>query len=269
MSDQSKGSEESGLFDLPLHPLPRPGQGAAPGGSGEEALAAETAADDEPVRRSRPPRRAPRTAVDEPELPLFAPPPPERWAEPAEGADPDPAVRSPLAEFGRDSSPPTTRAASPASPAWPQPVPDAPAAAPRETEPRAHRRQAAGFRPRLIAAAVDAGIHLGVAGLGLAAAAFLGVSLGVASAPAFALFLAAFSFLYSVLTLAFWGQTPGMAAAGLVARSGGDQPLSFGQTGLRWLAGLLTVALCGLPLLVALTGRSFADRLSGSGTFGK
>jgi hypothetical protein len=57
-----------------------------------------------------------------------------------------------------------------------------------------------------------------------------------------------------------------MAAVGLVARSGRDQPLSFGQTGLRWLAGLATVALCGLPLVVALTGRSLADRLSGSST---
>jgi hypothetical protein len=57
-----------------------------------------------------------------------------------------------------------------------------------------------------------------------------------------------------------------MAAVGLVARSGRDQPLSFGQTGLRWLAGLATVALCGLPLVVALTGRSLADRLSGSMT---
>ena len=79
--------------------------------------------------------------------------------------------------------------------------------------------------------------------------------------------MTAFSFLYSVVTLAFWGQTPGMVAAGLMARSHGDQPLSFGQTGLRWLAGLLTVALGGLPLLVALTGRSFADRLSGSATY--
>jgi hypothetical protein len=104
----------------------------------------------------------------------------------------------------------------------------------------------------------------------LAAGAFgalgLGVALDTSEVPAFALFGLVFSFLYTVVTLAFWGSTPGMAAVGLVARSGRDQPLSFGQTGLRWLAGLATVALCGLPLVVALTGRSLADRLSGSMT---
>ena len=81
------------------------------------------------------------------------------------------------------------------------------------------------------------------------------------------LFLLAWSFLYFVVSLAFWGQTPGMAWAGLIARSGASEPLSFGQTAQRWAATWLTWALVGLPGLLALSGRSLADRLSGSRTY--
>ena len=85
--------------------------------------------------------------------------------------------------------------------------------------------------------------------------------------PPLALFLLAFSFLYATVPLAFWGQTPGMAWRGLVAKSVDGDGLTFPQTFRRWLGGVLTVAIGGLPLLLALSGRSFADRLSGSRTY--
>ncbi len=75
-----------------------------------------------------------------------------------------------------------------------------------------------------------------------------------------------FSFLYWFIPLAFWGQTPGMGWMGHQARSLDDQPLSFAQSALRWCGGLFTLGLLGLPLLLALTGRSFTDRLSDSKT---
>ena len=103
-----------------------------------------------------------------------------------------------------------------------------------------------------------------VAALG---ARWLGAAIGRAELAPLAVFLLAFSFLYSVISLAFWGQTPGMAWAGLVARSIAGEPLSFGQTALRWLGSWLTWATLGLAGLLALTGRSLADRLSGSATY--
>ena len=90
--------------------------------------------------------------------------------------------------------------------------------------------------------------------------------------PPFALFLLAFSFLYAVVPLAFWGQTPGMAWRGLVARSLDGDALSFGQTFRRWLGGVLTAVTGGLPVLLVLWGgadgggQSLADRISGSRT---
>ena len=81
------------------------------------------------------------------------------------------------------------------------------------------------------------------------------------------LFLLAWSFLYFVIALAFWGQTPGMAWAGVIARARAEEPLSFGQTVRRWAGAWLTWALAGLPGLLALTGRSLADRLSDSRTY--
>ena len=123
------------------------------------------------------------------------------------------------------------------------------------------------LRRRLISAAGNFVILAAsgvVAGFGAAA---MGATLSTAAAPALALFLLSFSFLYSVVPLAFWGSTPGMSWAGLVARNGTTEPLAFGQTVWRWLAGWLVVATAGLLGLVALSGRSLADRLSGSSTF--
>ncbi len=96
----------------------------------------------------------------------------------------------------------------------------------------------------------------------------LGGRMGWADMLPVALFLLLFSFAYTVIPLAFWGQTPGMIRAGLVARSGESDPLTFGQTALRWAGGLITVATLGLPtLLVLFGGRSLTDRLSGSDTY--
>lgn len=94
----------------------------------------------------------------------------------------------------------------------------------------------------------------------------MGVALNAALLAPVGIFGVVFSFLYYVLPLAFWGKTPGMSWAQVVARNEGDRPLTFGQTAVRWLAAVLTVALVGLPLLLALGGRPLADRMSRSRT---
>ncbi|MDX1632867.1 MAG: RDD family protein, partial [Thermoanaerobaculia bacterium] len=76
--------------------------------------------------------------------------------------------------------------------------------------------------------------------------------------------LLAFSFFYTVIPLAFWRATPGMTARDLVSRAEGGEPLTFGQATRRWLGGVLTVILVGIPALALLTGRSLGDRWSGS-----
>ena len=58
-----------------------------------------------------------------------------------------------------------------------------------------------------------------------------------------------------------------MAWAGLVSQNRDGEPLTFDQTARRWLGAVLTLAAAGLPLLVALSGRSLADLLSGSVTW--
>lgn len=84
---------------------------------------------------------------------------------------------------------------------------------------------------------------------------------------ALGLFLLLFSFLYTVIPLAFWGRTPGMSRVHHAARAEDGEPLTFGQTVRRWLGALLTLTLAGLPLVVALgERRSPADRLSASET---
>jgi uncharacterized RDD family membrane protein YckC len=132
----------------------------------------------------------------------------------------------------------------------------------------ARRRGPAPLSARYLGGLADLAVHLALAVALLFGSRLLGVEAGFADWPAIAFFLLVFSFLYHVLPLAFWGQTPGMAWAGLVARSAGDANLSFGQTARRWLGALLTAALLGLPALPAAGGkRSLADRLSDSDTF--
>jgi len=118
-------------------------------------------------------------------------------------------------------------------------------------------RAAAGDLAVLFAAGV-------VAALGASA---LGVSLSLPGAAPLGLFVVSFSFVYFVVPLAFWGGTPGMIWSGLVARNAVTEPLSFGQSVLRWLGTWLTWAMAGLPGLLALSGRSLVDRLSGSATY--
>lgn len=137
-------------------------------------------------------------------------------------------------------------------------LPGARSAAPREPAP---------LSARFLAGLADLAVHLALAVSLLFGSRLLGVEAGFGDWPALALFLLVFSFLYTVLPLAFWGQTPGMAWAGLVARAAGGESLTFGQTARRWLASLLTAALLGLPVLLALGGRSLADRWSGSETY--
>ncbi len=140
-------------------------------------------------------------------------------------------------------------------------------AAEAEIDRRARERP---VRPELgqLAAAglTDLGAHLVLAALLVAGTWLLGVRFEPGSWPALAVVLGVFSFLYHIVPLAFWGRTPGMALNGLVARTREGGPLTFGQTGARWLGALVTVALAGLPLLLALAGGSLTDRLSGSVT---
>ncbi len=120
---------------------------------------------------------------------------------------------------------------------------------------------------RLMAGLLDVAVVLGVMLMVWVGLWWLGVDLDLVGRALVLVFLLPFSFLYQIFPLAFWGCTPGMAKAGIVARSRDGQALSFSQAALRWLASVLTVAALGLPLiLTATTGRSLADRLSGSQT---
>ncbi|HEX3127624.1 MAG TPA: RDD family protein [Thermoanaerobaculia bacterium] len=119
-------------------------------------------------------------------------------------------------------------------------------------------RMAAGAADLLVHGAVIVGILLGCR--------YMGVRPVLSDWPGFALFLLSFSFLYTVVPLAFWGHTPGMAWRGLDARSRDGEPLAFDQTARRWLGAIVTSLLLGLPLVLALGGRSLSDLLSGSET---
>lgn len=150
-----------------------------------------------------------------------------------------------------------------------------PAAAPSRQDPRSGGAAAAqpdearstgraGIGRRAAGGAADLLVHLAVGVLAVAGCRWLGVVPVVHDWPALTVFLLSFSFLYTVVPLAFWGHTLGMTWAGLTSQSLDGEPLSFDQTARRWLGALLTLATLGLPLLLALGGRSLADRLSGS-----
>lgn len=125
----------------------------------------------------------------------------------------------------------------------------------------------AGIGSRWVAGCADALLHVGVlAGLYLGLIA-LEVEPRIGHWPAFATLLVAFSFLSSVVSLAFWGQTAGMAWRGLQTRDRLQRPLTFRQATLRWAGGLLTFATAGVPLLLALGGASLSDWMSRSVTY--
>lgn len=119
---------------------------------------------------------------------------------------------------------------------------------------------------RLLAGFADLMVHAVLLGVAAAATVALGVPLRLELWPPFAVLGFVLSFLYWTVPLAFWGQTPGMAWIGNSSRSVDDEPLSFGQAVLRWIGALTTVAFAGLPILLALGGRSLSDRMSDSKT---
>lgn len=122
------------------------------------------------------------------------------------------------------------------------------------------------LQTRVFAGLVDVAIHLGVLALVVGSLRAMSIVPRGESLWALALLLVVFSLFYTVIPLAFWGRTPGMASVGLVARGADDVPLTFGQAGLRWLGSLGVFLSLGLLGLVSLTGRSLPDRLSRSRT---
>jgi uncharacterized RDD family membrane protein YckC len=135
-----------------------------------------------------------------------------------------------------------------------------------QEEDEAEETDRAGIGTRLAAGAADLLVHGAVIVGVLMGCRSMGVRPVLSDWPAFALFLLSFSFLYTVVPLAFWGHTPGMAWRGLDARSRDGEPLAFDQTARRWLGAIVTSVLLGLPLVLALGGRSLSDLLSGSET---
>jgi uncharacterized RDD family membrane protein YckC len=176
-------------------------------------------------------------------------------------ADP-PLERKRQVRGDRAAAPEPVAASEPARRARPLPVPDPlPAGQP------APASEFAGRGRRLAAGLADLVVHAAAAVAALAGARWLGVRPELSDWPALAVFLVAFSFLYTVLPLAFWGHTLGMAWAGITARNRDGEPLSFDQTARRWLGGLLTALLLGVPLLVTGSRRSLTDVIGGSATY--
>jgi uncharacterized RDD family membrane protein YckC len=124
-----------------------------------------------------------------------------------------------------------------------------------------------GAGARIAAGAADLLVHAAVLVVLLVGVHMMGVRPARTDWPALGVFLLAFSFLYIVVPLAFWGHTLGMAWVGLSARNQDGEPLTFDQTARRWLGGLLTLGFAGLPILLTGKGRSLTDRLSGSATY--
>lgn len=228
------------LFDLPLD-LPEGESAEAPPRTPRPRTSRPRAESDPPAARG-----ASRGRTDG-ELPLF---PDEAEDEPE--TEPEAATRPPSRE-------PATPAAAPTreEPESPSPPAERPAPSP------------AGLGARWWAGGLDLLFHA-VLALALAGGSWLlGATLDGIERSGLLVFLAVFSFLYTVIPLAFWGRTPGMTWVGLVATGGGEEgALTFGQTALRWLGAVLTVALLGLPTLLAVFGgRSLTDLLSGSRTW--
>ena len=213
---------------------------------------------------------------EKPELPLFDLPLNPSAEDEAEA----PASALPLDTTPESADPPEAGAEARAE--SPEPAEDEPApvrqtklfdADPPETEveePNDPDEDAAGgpalFTDRLRSSVADLGVQVLMLAVAILAAYRLGAPLSWSLWPPFAILALVFSFLYWMIPLAFWGQTPGMAWVGHLARSLDDEPLTFHQTFLRWIGALLTTGLVGLPLLLALSKSSLSDRLSQSKT---
>ena len=204
-----------------------------------------------------PRRNHPNQPADEPllfDLPLTGP-------EEAAAESPErPAPRRQTAPPRETPEPPPARRRGPVPVPAPEPD-DEPVAEVEVEDGRAGRAR------RFAAGAADGLVHAAIGVATLAGLRWMGVKPDLAAAPALAVFLLAFSFLYTVLPLAFWGQTPGMAWAGIASRNRDGDPLAFDQTARRWLGGLLTLVLLGLPLLITGPRRSLTDLISGSATY--
>ncbi len=118
-------------------------------------------------------------------------------------------------------------------------------------------------RRRFMAGIFDTGVSGLALALLLAGAAALGAPAMLGDWPAYLLTVLEFSFVYVVFSLTFWGKTPGMVRAHLkVGRESDGQP-GARRAMLRWLGGVATVLLLGLPTLALLRGRRpLADLLS-------
>ncbi|HUP42897.1 MAG TPA: RDD family protein, partial [Thermoanaerobaculia bacterium] len=134
-----------------------------------------------------------------------------------EDREPGPAGWQPVEEDEAAGASTVTGAPRDAAPPEPALLPPVPPTAPAA----GGRREPAPLSSRFLAGLADLAVHLALAVALLFGSRLLGVEAGLGDWPALVLFLLVFSFLYTVLPLAFWGQTPGMAWAGLVARARG------------------------------------------------
>jgi uncharacterized RDD family membrane protein YckC len=145
------------------------------------------------------------------------------------------------------------------------PIEPVSSAGPKQVPPRSEPRPAP-ILGRLKAALLDVGAMLGVLAVLLAGGAVLGAPSGLSALPYYLPTWLLFSFLYHVVPFIFWGRTPGMALAGLTARTTEGEAMTGAQAVRRWIALQATLVLLGLPGLVSLTGRSLTDRASGTVT---
>jgi uncharacterized RDD family membrane protein YckC len=215
--------------------------------------------------------------TDEPllfDLPLSPPAAPaarpsERERREDAGAAPPPAAsRDDLSRTGNARSlerPTSGEPAASRSRSTPAPGASRPASA--STPAAAEKLVWAEGGKRFLAGCADIAVHAALlVGVGLGARS-MGIQPRIADWPAVLVFVLTFSFFYTIVPLAFWGQTLGMAWSGIAARNKNGEPLSFDQTARRWFGGLLTLALLGIPLALPFRGRTLADLLSGSETY--
>lgn len=187
-------------------------------------------------------------------------------AGPGLGEEEEPLLDQPRRRGARTSAPsaPELPQALPRKAARPVPVPapeildDSEPVSTSEFAERSHRFAAGG---------ADLLVHTAILVLALLGVRGMGVRPSLEAWPAFTLLLLSFSFLYTVLPLAFWGHTLGMAWRGITSRNRDGEPLTFDQTVRRWLGGIVTVATLGLPLLVTGDRRSLTDVISGSASY--